>query len=98
MAATGSLVFDLTRAMNVGFVVSWTAAAAPNGTFTWLVSNDGVLYVAYTGLTVPSSPAGAVGSWNIEKADFAFNYAKLTYTRASGGASDTITAAYAAKG
>ena len=98
MAATRNLIFDLTRAKNFGLIVSWTAAAAPNGTFTFLVSSDGVNFQAYAGIAVPSSPAGTAGSWLIEKADFAFNFFQLVYTRASGGATDTITARESAKG
>lgn len=98
MAATGNLVFDLTRTKNLGLHVAWTAAAAPNGTFTFLVSSDGVNFIAYTGIAVPSSPAGSAGAWFVEKADFAFNYLQLVYTRASGGATDTITARESAKG
>ena len=98
MAATGSLTFDLTRTKNLGLIVAWTAAAAPNGTFTFQVSSDGVTFFAYTGIAVPSSPAGSAGSWLIEKADFAFNFFQLVYTRASGGATDTITAYESAKG
>jgi hypothetical protein len=98
MAATGSLTFDLTRTMNLGLIVSWTAAAAPNGTFTFQVSSDGVNFQPYAGIAVPSSPAGAVGSWLIEKADFCFNYFQLVYTRASGGATDVITARPSVKG
>jgi hypothetical protein len=98
MGATGNLVFDLTRTKNFGLIVSWTAAAAPNGTFTFLVSSDGVNFIAYTGIAVPSSPAGAAGSWFVEKADFCFNYFQVVYTRASGGAGDVITARESAKG
>lgn len=98
MAATGSIVYDLTRTKNFGLIVSWTAGAAPNGTFTFLVSSDGVNFQAYPAIAVPSSPAGSAGSWLIEKADFCFNYFQLVYTRASGGATDTITARESAKG
>jgi hypothetical protein len=98
MAATGSVLIPTFNVKNVGLVVSWTANNAPNGTITFQGGNNSARLVSWTRVAVPSSPAGSAGSWEIEIPDYCLDYLQITYTRASGGTSDTLAIDISAKG
>lgn len=102
MAATISMpAISLRKTRTMSAVLRWTNNAAATGTISAAVSNDGVNFVPYTGGTFSSQPAAAAASIYYELPNggsCAFNFLQFTYTRVSGGATDTLTADVAAKG
>lgn len=98
MSATGTILLTAKEAKNLSIVASWGNVNAPTGTITFQAGNNKARLVAWTRVAVPSSPAGAAGSWQIEITDYGFDFFQLTYTRASGGAGDTLTLDISAKG
>jgi hypothetical protein len=102
MAATASMApIKLWKARLFSAVLRWTNSAAATGTISAAVSNDGVNFVPYTGGTFSSQPAAAAAAIYYELPNggsCAFRWLQFTYTRVSGGATDTLTADLAAKG